>query len=161
MPKKAHKTEDKKTKKPRAKKKVGPKISSDDLLPESREFLKTEESVEPVRVEKIKIMNPREELHKKMIMWSGISFFMVLVLVVWIFNAKQIFQETAKNSVPAETQELGDIFQEFNSAMQNVKQGLDNLENVEQVKNENRLPVNGEADKIDELKMRLEGRNRE
>jgi len=160
MPKKAHKIE--KTKKP-SKHKVpltkGVKgvIKPSDLLPESREFLEADEPIASIKVEKLKIVRqPQEEFHKKMIMWSGISFFMVLVFVVWIFNTKQIFQETAKSSAPDKTQELGDIFQEFNSAMQEVKEGLDSLENIEKEGNKNKLPVNDEADKIDELKAILE-----
>ena len=88
-------------------------------------------------------------------MWSGISFFMVLVFVVWIFNVKNIFQETAMTAPQGEKQELGEIFQELDSVMQEAKDGLDSLGNAGQDGTGNKLPVNGE-DKIKELKMRLE-----
>lgn len=151
MSKKAHKVEIKKISKPKTKKKIQPK----DLLPESREFLEKEESVfSPA--ENHRVVGFRDEFHKKMIMWSGISFFMVLVFVVWIFNTKKIFQETAMTAPQGEKQELGEIFQELNSVMQEAKEGLDSLGNIEQDKAGNKLPVNEETNKINKLKARLE-----
>lgn len=157
MPKKAHKIEVKKTKKPRAKK----KISHEDLLPESREFLQKEAVEQPIippKIENVRIAMPREEFHKKMIMWSGISLFMVLIFGVWVFNAGQVFRETAKMSVSEENQELGEVFKELNSVMQEAKSGLDqlNTENGEKNVIENKLPANEGTDEINELKIKLE-----
>lgn len=152
-------------------------IKPSDLLKESREFLEPRKTaalsrggagkmdVSPELEGKEAVFSfgqkQRENMQKKMIMWSGISFFMALVFVVWIFNTKKIFQETAMTAPQGEKQELGEIFQELDSVMQEAKEGLDSLGNIEQDKAGNKLPVNGETDKIDELKMKLEGQNRE
>lgn len=190
------------------------KISSSDLLPESREFIKPRKTAALSRGGPRKMDTPsrggaakindlssdeagREEIafnfngqkqkenaQKRMIMWSGVSFFMVLIAVVWIFNTKQVFTETAKISETAEGQELSNAFGELNSAIQDIKSELDKLNSLEieqggenglpegEMENnmesdlpeseaEYNLPANGSADKIEELKNKLEGQKLE
>lgn len=152
MPKKEHKkTERKKSVVKKGKKKVSPA----DLLPESRDFLEKEEPV-LTEIRTVKAVKPKEEFHKKMIMWTGITFFMVLILTIWLSNTKQVFEETAASK--SQDKELGEIFGELNSAITELKSGFEELGNlqIEPNKIENNLPSNLEEDMIEELKMKLE-----
>jgi len=78
---------------------------------------------------------------KKIIMWFGVACFMLLIIFAWIFNLKNsLFKKnTSPNQVRWHT-----ISQEFNKKIENIKEGLDVLEDqeIDQAMQENNIQNN-------------------
>lgn len=71
----------------------------------------------------------REERDKKLIMWSGVTFFMILILAVWAFNVKN----SIKASEPKNNgQDINwvQMTEQLNQTMQEMKKNLADLKNV-------------------------------
>ncbi len=107
------------------------------------------------------------ERDKRLMMWAGVTFFMVLIFGVWIFNIKNVFktiENTDTNS--SAVQEWDKIADEFSATLEKVKEGMAELKEVEteedgrDVFSESATTTDdaivSEDDKIEELKKRLE-----
>lgn len=80
-----------------------------------RKKAKIQTSVDPVKVER----------EKRLIMWAGVSFFMVLIIFFWFLGIKYVFKQTAdKESDRSALEQLGNISDQFSQAVQEMKQGL-------------------------------------
>lgn len=80
-----------------------------------RKTAKTQVSVDPVKVEQ----------EKRLIMWVGVSFFMVLIIFFWFLGIKYVFKQTSdKESDRSALEQLGNISDQFSQAIQEMKQGL-------------------------------------
>lgn len=72
------------------------------------------------------------EREKKLIMRAGIAFFMILIISVWIFNIKNVFESTkAKMDDNAARTQLNEITDEFSKNMEQIKQGLEEIKSLE------------------------------
>lgn len=71
------------------------------------------------------------EYHKKIIMWSGIAFFMVLVSVFWISNTKKVVEEsrTLINQQSDKKVDWDELVDEISDKIVEMKSGLQNIEN--------------------------------
>lgn len=63
---------------------------------------------------------------KKLIMWSGISFFMILILLFWFLNIKNVFRNIKDSSSPSQFS-WSEISDEFDETMKQIKQGINEL----------------------------------
>jgi len=71
------------------------------------------------------------ERDKKLMMWAGVSFFMVLILALWVLNIKSIFKEV-KNPVNNSSRfEWNKISDEFGQTMEQIKKGLSELKQID------------------------------
>ncbi|MDD5291319.1 MAG: hypothetical protein PHZ04_04385 [Patescibacteria group bacterium] len=99
------------------------KIGSAEKLPELREIKVDKESkkiILPSQEEKI-------ERDKKLMMWAGVSFFMVLISAFWILNIKSIFKETKEARDNPQKFEWEKITNEFGQTIEQIKEGLTEL----------------------------------
>lgn len=72
------------------------------------------------------------EREKRLIMRAGIAFFMILIISVWIFNIKNVFESTkAKTDDNAARTQLNEITDEFSKNMEQIKQGLEEIKSLE------------------------------
>lgn len=109
------------------------------------------------------IDNAKVEREKKLIMHTGIAFFMILIISVWIFNMKTVFKSTkAETGDNAARTQLNEITDEFSKNMERIKQELKEIKSLEKNssdQNEAARESGGEKinpDEIEKLKKKLE-----
>jgi len=102
------------------------------------------------------------ERDKKMIMWTGVSFFMVLILVGWTWSFKKAMKKINVQSDQGSAIDWAEISSDFSQTMDQMKQGLAEVKNNPEMKNNinNSLPENQDLEinkeEITNLKTRLE-----
>jgi|GEM_PF-2074533 len=173
-----------KTAKTERKKTAGKKkVVEDDLLPESRAFLKERRS----RVAEADVLSAkarpaqkdsrkseldqayldrmeseiREDQSKRLVIWTGVSFFMMLILIVWAYNMKNVFVQTAADlSDKNEQVNLDKITDDFKKSFGEVKNnmaGLKNLKDELMKKETASTSLEVRSENIEMLKEKLEG----
>ncbi|MFA6106404.1 MAG: hypothetical protein WC745_01880 [Patescibacteria group bacterium] len=84
--------------------------------------------------------NPEEvEKNKRLVMWSGVTFFMLAIIVIWVLNIKNIFQatpETAKSDFNWE-----EISDNFSRSMEEAKKGIDEVKDIASEENATSTPA--------------------
>jgi len=105
--------------------------------------------VEPVKERVVLEISTAADKDKMFIMWTGIIFFMVLILSVWLFNIDAIFEKPANQKETESgfseiTQELGDVVDEIKKDWQEIK--VESNEAVEEGLEENDLSADEPAD---------------
>ena len=131
--------------------------------------------------EEIIIMAAKVEREKKFIMWSGVTFFMILIAFFWLYNTKQVLENSKieREDTPSLFTDWESVSEELGSAITEIKESVktesdsedilneaeiktDSLPSVDEAKsttsNEAVLPSNTENNptEIDALKARLE-----
>lgn len=91
----------------------------DNPIPSGRAVIGEEDFA---RVDKI-------EREKRIMMWSGIIFFMALVVVGWFFSVKKVFME---NRLASSNNEINwvKMAEDFNKTMEEMKKGLSQVRSV-------------------------------
>jgi len=96
---------------------------------------------------------------KKMIMWSGITFFMVLIIGFWLFNIKTIFKTDSNTANGNQQFNWNNIKGELNQTMAEVKKNLSEIKNLQNQTMPNTLPSgnisSSTEQKIEQLKEKL------
>jgi len=86
-----------------------------------------------------KVAKKEEERKKKLIMWIGISLVMVLILVGWIFNTKNVFNQSKNNSPNPDQFEWSRIKNELSQVINKTKENINQLKEdsiVQEARNE-------------------------
>lgn len=97
------------------------------------------------------------EKEKRLLLWSGVAFFMTVILVFWVINLKQVFKETASAPKNEEGMDWSKISEDFSKTMQEAKQAIGDLKApVEMEIATSSLGIATSTSEIDELKKRLE-----
>ncbi len=84
------------------------------------------------------------ERNKRMVMWAGVTFFMILILAFWIFNLKTVFRAPVNNaSSPQQEFSWSEMTDEFKSTMEQMRKDLDEFSASEETEVERNifLPV--------------------
>lgn len=91
-----------------------------------------EVAISPETVEEIakKIAELKTERDKKLLMWIGVTFIMLIVLVVWIYNLKSMFREQAKQNQTGKELNIDQISEQFNKTMEEVSSNLNKLNEI-------------------------------
>ena len=148
------------------------KVKKEELLEISQEWKKLhqQEKTEPEKKETIrgKPDDKKTQDDKRLLMWAGASFFMVLILFFWILNIKNVFKADIGNNTEKDIN-WNEITNEFSEAMEDIKSGLSEFKDqaAEMQEEENIsggeravLPssdeISEEENKIEILKERLE-----
>lgn len=72
----------------------------------------------------------QEEKEKKILLWSGISFFMVMIFLLWSFNIQDTFKKIEKDNTPAfASQETGGG-EEIDDILQEIQTGFEEWEEL-------------------------------
>ncbi|HAM88831.1 MAG: hypothetical protein US83_C0006G0067 [Candidatus Falkowbacteria bacterium GW2011_GWC2_38_22] len=98
------------------------------------------------------IISQRTEADKKLIMWSGIGFFMVIIFVIWIFQIKQTI-------IQAKIEDNGDSTEDISMMLGDVTEKIGQMKvDLDKIRNYNETVATGTAevdlvlrDKIEEL----------
>jgi hypothetical protein len=149
----------------RRKKEIKKTAPSEELS----QFEESRASKEPLPNQKDRI-----ERDKKLMMWAGVSFFMILILGFWVLNIKSVFKGATEARENPQKFEWGKITNEFDQTIEQIKEGLNELKQASVTDNistttednlnaSNFLPVSEdigssspeEGGDLEELKVRL------
>lgn len=144
------------------------RIKTSDLLPESREFLMEKELEEEKKkkiIEKSRLLKEKErqaepqinyegDSHKRLAMWTGVIFFMVLIFFVWVYNIKATFRAPANNNKESDLS-WDKISEDFKKTMGEVKENIADLKSAVQTATTTEERQLSEEE-IEELKEKLE-----
>jgi len=119
-----------------------------------------EVKVEPIEEQLVidEIIKAEEiERDKRLIMWTGVIFFMVLILTIWIINFKNVFQaKQSENTNSSAIQEWNKITDEFTETWEKVRQGMSELKQTTTTTTEENASSQVSQEQINELKVKLE-----
>ncbi len=107
------------------------------------------------------------ERDKRLILWSGVTFFMVVIFVFWIFNLKQTFKQIESSNSQNQEFNLNKITDDFSKTMEEMKGNLADIKEFAEIpaevstSTEDKIGtsspfVQPNQEEIDELKARLE-----
>lgn len=99
--------------------------SENDLITDGPETPSTPEEVKIRQANFIKY-----DGQKQMMMWVGVTFFMALVLFVWVLNLKSVFKEQQISSKTNEQLDLNEISSQFNKTIEEVGASLNKFNNL-------------------------------
>ena len=80
--------------------------------------------------EEIVMLEEKVERQKRFIMWSGVTFFMVLIAGIWIYNAKSIFQASSQTWSNSDDVSLDNWNEMANDLGNKISEMQDDLENI-------------------------------
>ncbi|MFH1522440.1 MAG: hypothetical protein ABIE43_01315 [Patescibacteria group bacterium] len=108
------------------------RVKKSELLDISRDWNKSDED-EFLRVTKVEaepILPPGQDKEgdKKLMMWAGVTFFMVIILFFWILNIRSSFKRVEKDTFSQF--DWSEIKDEFSQTMGQVKEEIEKLENA-------------------------------
>jgi hypothetical protein len=68
----------------------------------------------------------KEDKEKKLVMWTGVSFFICLIALLWFLNLENVF--SGADSSSRSKYDIDEISREFNRAFDEVKMKMEELE---------------------------------
>ncbi len=81
-------------------------------------------------IPKARIIYEKNERSKIFLMWVGVSFFMILIIIFWLFSIKQNFADSYQIfSSPKQTISWGQMADELNQQINDFKKDLSSLHN--------------------------------
>ena len=87
-----------------------------------------------------RIISEKLEKDKQLIMWGGITFFMVLIIFVWGFQIKHSINQTKLEDNGQKTEEWKDIFSDLEKNISDLKTDLEKVKEFsEESKSEKKL----------------------
>ena len=127
----------------KSKRKVGldkkiDKVNKDELLLTLKKKDLTVQAADYTKIER----------SKRMVMWAGVTFFMILILAFWIFNLKKVFRAPVNNaSLPQQEFNWSKMTDEFKDTMEQMRKDLDEFSASEEAGGERNifLPVSESA----------------
>jgi hypothetical protein len=162
MPSKAKKQKSKKVTK-------HSRIKKSDLLPESQEFLMEKELAKEKKIKIIEMsrllkekekqaespINYEDDSHKRLAMWTGVIFFMVLVFAVWVYNIKATFRAPADNNKESDFS-WDKISEDFKKAMGDIKENISEIKSTVKTATTTEEAPQLSKEEIEKLKEKLE-----
>lgn len=128
----------------------------------------------PMPITKPRVLKERKEEDKRFIMWIGVSFFMILIIIFWFFSTKETIEKSKKDLLPSDSalewdrmaDELGRQISEIKAGVAQVKNFASSTEDLtgeRTVDNPLFRQEGGEAvpvedELIDDLKQELEAK---
>jgi cytoskeletal protein RodZ len=74
------------------------------------------------------VINKRIERDKRLMMWSGVVFFMILISFFWLYNTKQVFQKTSReNRTDFSFSNWSEMTEEISDKMNQLKDDLEGI----------------------------------
>lgn len=90
------------------------------------------------------ILSAKEESLKTKIMYSGVSFFMIVIILFWVYNTKQVIEQSKiTNNNQFSSEGLKDLAKEFAGKMDEIKTDLEKINSFNASSSEistNKLP---------------------
>ncbi|MFH1822374.1 MAG: hypothetical protein ABH830_01585 [Patescibacteria group bacterium] len=110
------------------KKKINKKTEAVDLSELRKEELK-EDNIRPEQEFNFKNYDHKIEQDKKLMLWSAIIFFMILILVFWAMNFDKIFSISQPENKTKSEFNWNKISEEFSQTMSEVREGIGEIKN--------------------------------
>jgi hypothetical protein len=88
------------------------------------------EEAKPIDRKEKNIYSSQEEKiehDKKLMMWAGVSFFMILFIILWLANMKNVFKQVEQGRDNSKQFEWNKITDEFSQTMGQIKESLNEL----------------------------------
>lgn len=106
----------------------------------------------------------KTEREKNLAIWAGVTFFMILIVFVWLMNFKSGFDIVPKETSKKQTTELKDILNDtsqagtsFKELLEEAKSSFSELSNILKEGVSNDVAVDGRVNGIsEEMKNRIE-----
>ena len=89
--------------------------------------IKAEEIARLSKAKQPKIISEKLEKDKQLIMWSGIIFFMILVVFIWVYQIKSSISQTKSESNNQKTEEWKEVFSDLEENIGNLKTDLEKI----------------------------------
>ncbi len=106
------------------------KIENVENIEKKNKELAREQTIE--NLEQAEVVYEKIEKDKKMMLIAGVSFFMVLIGGFWIYNIKQVFQQTAESiENNSEISSLAEMTDELSGKIVEMKNGLEKIKEFE------------------------------
>jgi type II secretory pathway component PulM len=74
------------------------------------------------------LVRAKTENDKKMIMWGGVTFFMILISVIWIYNLNTVFKKTAAQAGSSPTSDWKKATEDISKQMEEMQADLENIQ---------------------------------
>src|SRR3989339_823166 len=93
--------------------------------------------------------NIKVEREKEFIMWSGVTFFMILIIFCWAYNTKIVLQKISHESEQLPKIELNQMFEQISDKINEVEQKINLTEENTNIEiKENSLPTGGKKKEV-------------
>lgn len=83
----------------------------------------------------------REERDKRLVMWTGVSFFMILIVFLWFINTKKVFNRINENN-KIQNIESSEVSDKIDKTFEEIKEKLNIL---------NQQLVETESDEVENI----------
>jgi len=141
----------------KVKEKKEKKVSKSDLLNISKDWDKIDKTRETIS--DLDVDDKKVGQDKKLMMWTGVIFFMALILFVWVLNIKNVFEtKPSKNIDNSVVEEWNDFTEEFSKTWDKVRQDLDKFREAEELSEDNNVFIQPNQEQIGELETRLKSK---
>ena len=104
----------------------------------------------------------KEEKDKRLVMWSGVIFFMILIIFLWFLNTRKVFSLIGDNGkennfdVSEATEEFNKAFEELSEKMNAMSQQLMATTSLEEEQEVVKKDEDINKESIEALKEKLE-----
>jgi septal ring factor EnvC (AmiA/AmiB activator) len=163
MPKAKKTTLDDKVKTARKVKKVVKKSRVKTI--EANTVVEQKQHIEDIREEIARAVKAERE--KRLILWSGVAFFMVVIFIFWVYNLKDSFKKIESETAGKSDFKWSEITGDFGKSMEEMKKNLAEIKEFTKTVEETTTSAEdniasttrdifSEQDEVEELRARLE-----
>ena len=89
--------------------------------------IKAEKAIRSSGAKQPRIISEKLEKDKQLIMWSGITFFMVLIMFVWVFQIRHSISQTKLENNNQKTEEWKKVFSDLEKNISDLKTDLEKV----------------------------------
>jgi len=89
--------------------------------------IKAEEIINQFKTRQPGIISEKLEKDKQLIMWSGITFFMVLIMFVWVFQIRHSISQTKLENNNQKTERWKEVFSDLEKNISDLKTDLEKV----------------------------------
>lgn len=118
--------------------------------------IKAKEIIRSSKTKQPRIIFEKQQKDKQLIMWSGITFFMVLIMLIWAFQIKHSIKQTKLENNNQKTEKWKEVFSDLKKNISDLKT---DLEKVKQFSEESNIQKDQSADNelIEKIKNNIIG----
>lgn len=89
--------------------------------------IKAEKIARLSKIKQPKIISEKLEKDKQLIMWSGITFFMILIIFVWVYQIRNSISQTKLENNNQKTEEWKEVFSTLEENISSLKTDLEKI----------------------------------
>ena len=89
--------------------------------------INAKEITNQAKIKQPKIISEKQEKDKQLIMWSGITFFMILIMFIWVFQIRHSISQTKLENNSQKTEEWKEVFSDLEKNISDLKRDLEKV----------------------------------